>query len=96
MDAVFDRSQLRKLRDEFAVKAAGERPTTSLESIEWKGMHLHTRCVLLMVAGCDGDLQALGSRDWHELPPPERVQLVIAVRSMRAELMGLVALARHQ
>lgn len=78
------------------MKAAGEKPTTSLESIEWKAMHLYTRCVLMMHAGFDGNLEALGARDWHELPQPERVAIVLSVRSMRAELLGLVALARHQ
>jgi hypothetical protein len=73
------RSNLSKLRDEFAVRAAGEKPTTSLESVEWKRMHLHTRCVLLMVAGVDGDLEALGARDWHELPHPERVAILYAL-----------------
>jgi hypothetical protein len=98
VDSVLDaqRKQLKKLRDEAAVRAAGEKPTTSLESIEWKKMHIYTRSCLLLFAGVDGDLEALASRDWHELPQPERVQIVLGIRSLRSELLGLVALARHQ
>jgi hypothetical protein len=97
-DSLLDaqRKQLKKLRDEAAVRVAGEKPTTSLESIEWKKMHVYTRSCLLLFAGVDGDLEALASRDWHELPQPERVQIVLGIRSLRAELLGLVALARHQ
>lgn len=93
--AVFDRSKLLKLRDEFAAKEDGRRATTSLESIEWQRLRTGTRVLMLLVAGCDGDLEALALRDWHELPRPEQLAVHIAVRGMRSELLGLVALARH-
>jgi len=97
-ESAFDlqRQQLKKLRDEAAVRAAGGKATTSLESIEWQRMHVYTRSCLLLFAGCDGDLEALASRGWHELPTPERVQVVLGIRQLRGQLLGLVALARHQ
>lgn len=89
------RKNLVELRDKFAVKAAAGTPTTSLESIEWQKLHITTRMLLLVFAGCDGELETLSARDWHELPQPERFALVVSIRRMRGELMGLVALARH-
>lgn len=89
------RLDLIKLRDSFAVKAAGAKPTTSLESIEWKRLSVQTRMLLLVFSGVDGELETLALRDWHELPRPEQHVLILSIRRMRSEFMGLVALARH-
>ena len=51
--------------------------------------------LMLLVAGVDGDLDALALRNWHELPRPEQCAVNISIRGLRAELLGLVALARH-
>jgi hypothetical protein len=95
--AVFDRSKLTALRDEFAAKSAGLIRTTSLESIEWARLHVQTRMLMLLVAGVDGDsdnLEGLALRDWHELPRPEQMAVRISIRGIRSELLGLVALTR--
>lgn len=92
--AVFDRSKLTALRDEFAAKSAGTIRTTSLESLEWERLHVQTRMLMLLVSGVDGNLDALALRDWHELPRPEQMAVRISIRGMRSELLGLVALTR--
>jgi hypothetical protein len=89
------RLRLRQLRDEFKALSLGHKPTTSLESIEWERLHLHTRMLILMAAGVDGDLESLALRNWHELPRPEQQAVNIEIRGLRNQLMGLVALARH-
>lgn len=94
--ALAGRALLHKLRDEFAVKNAGARTTTSLESIEWKKLRVQTRILMLVTAGIDGDdLDGMARKDWHEFPRPEQLALHIAFRSMRNELMDLIALVRH-
>lgn len=93
--AVFDRSKLLKLRDEFAVKNEWGRATTSLESIEWEKLHIQTRILMLLDAGCDGELQDMAAKNWHELPRPEQLAVNLSIRRLRCELLGLVALARH-
>lgn len=94
-DLATARKKLTQLRDEAAVRAAGERPSTSLESIEWKRLSIQTRTLLIIFAGIDGDLDSLALRDWHEMPRPEQFQLILSIRRMRGEFMDLVALARH-
>lgn len=89
------RKKLQQLRDEAAVRSKGYKPTTSLESIEWKRLSVQTRTMLIIFAGIDGDLDQLAVRDWHEMPRPEQVQLVLIIRRMRCEFTDLVALVRH-
>jgi hypothetical protein len=93
-EAVFDRSKLSALRDEFAVRSADTIRTTSLESIEWARLHVQTRMLMLLVSGVDGDLDGLALRNWHELPRPEQMAVRLAIRGLRSELLGLVALTR--
>lgn len=95
LEVAKQRKKLLELRDKFAAKDAWGYVPTSLESIEWQKLHVTTRMLLLVFTGCDGELETLALRDWHELPQPERFALVVSVRRMRGELMGLVALARH-
>lgn len=92
---LFDRDKLTKLRDEFAVRAAGKVHTTSLESIEWQRMHVQTRILLLVAAGIDGELEPMALKDWQEYPPPERLALRGAIRHLRREMFELVGLARY-
>lgn len=94
--ALFGRELLLKLRDDARIHAAGKRPTTSLESIEWDRLRVQTRILMIVTAGIDGeDLDAMAKKDWHEFPRPEQLALHIAFRSMRNELMDLIALVRH-
>lgn len=94
--ALEGRALLLKLRDEFAVKNAGARPTTSLESIEWAKLRVQTRVLMLVSAGIDGDdLYGMAEKNWHEFPRPEQLALHSAFRFMRNEMMDLIALVRH-
>lgn len=94
--ALQGRELLLKLRDDARIHAAGKRPTTSLESIEWDRLRVQTRILMLVTAGIDGDdLDAMAQKDWHEYPRPEQLALHIAFRSMRNEMMNLIALVRH-
>lgn len=90
---VLDR--LMQLRDDMARKASQGR-FADAASCEWRSLPRSWREDLLTLAGVGEDLdtlQQLAGRDWHEIPPPERMRIGGVVRSAKRNLTGLVALA---
>lgn len=88
-------SRLMALRDEFVrINSMGRFHDAA--SREWRKLPHTWRTVLLLVAGAGegvDDLAALASREWLELPPPERDSVRGVVRTAKAHLGRLVALA---
>ncbi|WP_139019227.1 hypothetical protein [Acidovorax radicis] len=79
------------LRDEF-VKVASQKRWSDAESREWARMAETHRMVLMLLAGLDGDLEALAQRGWRELPEPERERVKSEARFARREFSRLHAL----
>ena len=48
---------------------------------------------MLLLAGVDGDLADLATRDWRELPGPEREAIKSEVRAAKAAFSRLVSLS---
>lgn len=97
--AAFARAQhkarLMTLRDEFVhINSMGRFHDAA--SREWRKLPHTWRATLLLVAGVGvdvDDLNTLASRDWQELPPPERDDVRGVVRSAKRHLGRLTALA---
>lgn len=66
-----DRAKLSALRAEFASRASGGRYVCA-RSKEWAVLPLEFRFAVLLMAGIDGDMDALTRRAWREMPLPER------------------------
>lgn len=84
------RAKLGALRDEFARNKVERGPG------QWRGLHIETRVVLLMLAGIDPtgdqDLTTLAARDWREFTPPEQAAIRTAGNAMRWQLNGAATL----
>lgn len=80
------------LRDEYTKLATGGRVSDS-ESREWAGLETGHKMAMLLLAGVDGELVELASRDWRELPAPERDTIKREVRSAKAAFSRLMALS---
>ena len=88
-------THLMKLRDELTRKASHGR-FADAAACEWRSLPRSWREDLLTLAGVGEDietLQQLAGRDWHEIPPPERLRVSGVVRGAKRHLSGLVALA---
>ena len=83
------------LRDEF-VRIATDGRFVDAASREWRTIPVVWRMALVMMAGAGDDsesLERLASRDWREMPPPERDSLRGIVRGAKKHLGRLSALA---
>ena len=88
-------NKLAALRDEF-VRIATDGRFVDSASREWRGIPMNWRMALVLVAGLGGKAESpaiLASREWREMPPPEREALRAMVRSAKRHLGGLTALA---
>ncbi len=84
-----------ELRDEF-VRIASDGRFVDAASREWRGIPMVWRMALVMMAGAGDDtesLESLASREWREMPPPERDSLRGIVRGAKKHLGRLTALA---
>ncbi|MDR6152163.1 hypothetical protein QF021_000252 [Acidovorax delafieldii] len=84
-----------ELRDEF-VRIASDGRFVDAASREWRGIPMVWRMALVMMAGAGDDtesLENLASREWREMPPPERESLRGIVRGAKKHLGRLTALA---
>ena len=80
------------LRDEYTQLATRGRQSDS-ESREWSGLSVGHRMAMLLLAGVDGDLADLATRDWRELPGPEREAIKSEVRAAKAAFSRMVSLS---
>lgn len=83
-----------ELRDEF-VRIASDGRFVDAASREWRGIPMVWRMALVMLAGAGDDtesLESLASREWREMPPPERDSLRGIVRGAKQHLGRLTAL----
>ena len=88
-------NKLAALRDEF-VRIATDGRFVDSASREWRGIPMNWRMALVLMAGLGVEtesIESLASRDWREMPPPEREALRSMVRSAKRHLGGLTALA---
>ena len=85
------RKQFERLRKAYC-KQTG-RGYIDAENQEWFALPEEMRMVILLVAQVSGNLPDLVSRDWRETPPPERVAIKAATRSIKRHSGQLVALA---
>ncbi|UYL85442.1 hypothetical protein gp40 [Acidovorax phage Alfacinha1] len=85
---------LMALRDEFVIRSSSSK-FRDAASLEWRGLPLRWRMVLVMVAGVglEDDLSTLASRDWQEMPPPEQQALRSEIRLAKRHLSRITALA---
>lgn len=79
------------LRDEF-VTISSQKRWSDAESREWARLSETHRMALMLLAGVDGDINALAQRTWRELPEPERLALKAEARFARTEFSRLHAL----
>ena len=88
-------NKLAALRDEF-VRIATDGRFVDSASREWRGIPMNWRMALVLMAGLGDEAESpaiLASREWREMPPPEREALRGMVRSAKRHLGGLTALA---
>lgn len=85
------RKRMKELSAEYR-KQSG-RGYVDAENQEWFSLPMDLRMAILLLAGVDGDLQALANRDWRETPPPERAAIKTASRAIKRHSGRLVALA---
>ena len=85
------RERLRILRDGLLQKASAGR-WHDAESKEWSHIGHEQRVMLMMLAGIDGDLDALAARAWREFTPPERSAIKSEVRTAKRAFVRLSAL----
>ena len=88
-------NKLAALRDEF-VRIATDGRFVDSASREWSGIPMNWRMALVLMAGLGDEAESpaiQASREWREMPPPEREALRAMVRSAKRHLGGLTALA---
>lgn len=85
------RKQFEELRKKYRRQSG--RGYIDAENQEWFGLPEELRMVILLLARVSGNLPDLVSRDWRETPPPERVAIKAATRSIKRHSGQLVALA---
>ena len=88
-------NKLAALRDEF-VRIATDGRFVDSASREWRGIPMNWRMAMVLMAGLGDEAESpaiLASREWREMPPPEREALRAMVRSAKRHLGGLTALA---
>lgn len=66
-------------------------PDEQREAREWAAMSGVHRTLAHMMAGIDGDLDALADRPWRAIPDPERDALRDATRGLMLAYRGFVA-----
>ena len=88
-------NKLAALRDEF-VRIASDGRFVDCASREWRGIPMNWRMALVLMAGLGDEAESpasLASREWREMPPPEREAVRGIVRGAKRHLGGLTALA---
>lgn len=85
------RQRLRTLRDELLQKASGG-VWFDGESREWARISHEHRMMVMMLAGIDGDLDALASRAWREFTPAERAAVKGEMRAAKRTFSAVAAL----
>ncbi|GKS93206.1 hypothetical protein [Acidovorax sp. SUPP2825] len=87
--------RLVELRDEY-VRGSSRGKFRDAASLEWRGLPIRWRMVLVMVAGIGlevDELSTLASRDWQEMPPPEQDALRTEIRLAKKHFTRITALA---
>lgn len=84
-------ARLASLRDHFVHKATAG-VWSDAETREWARVGDEQRVMLMLLAGIDGDLQALAKRAWREFTPPERQAIKGEIRVAKRVFAGLAAL----
>ena len=88
-----ERPKLMLLRDAAALSEAG-RSSSTMQAVEWGRLHTMSRVVFLLTAGIDGENEALATKSWGEFNPVEKAAIQVAMRGLRASLIGAQALCR--
>ncbi|MBF5006972.1 hypothetical protein [Diaphorobacter caeni] len=86
--------RLCELSDEYTAQSTEGRFNDSA-SREWKSIPLNWRANMLLRAGLGvglDSLDVLASRNWYEMPPPERSAISKQVRDAKQYFKGLMAL----
>ena len=89
------RAHLTRLRDE-TIELASRGRYLNAAGREWGRLPGNWRMALLLIVGIGSDsdnLITLASRDWREMPQPEREQLQAVAREAKLHLGRLTALA---
>lgn len=79
------RDRLQQLKNEIVSAATGGRHRCA-RSKEWAALPLEFRFAVLLMAGIDGDMDALARRAWREMPTPERDAIRGVMRNFAAVL----------
>lgn len=85
------RAQLRDIAEQIRADITG-RQKVDARTREWASMLLEYRMALLLLAGVDGDLQALARKAWGEFTDDEKIALRVSMRGMFAALEQSVSL----
>lgn len=88
------KNKLHILRDEAKLRADNSSRSCCL-SHEWAGMSREHKIVFLMLAGVDGEVDAIAGRDWKEYAPPEIAALQLSIRQMQRSMLHVTALTRR-
>ena len=83
------REHLRRIAEETRARQAETRE--GMEAREWAAVPMPHKVIALMLAGVDGDLDALADRPWRAVPPPEREAIRGAMRDAMLAYRGMVA-----
>lgn len=81
LDVPSIRERLRGVAEKIRADIAG-REAVDARVREWAAMPIEYRMALLLLAGVDGDLQALGRKAWSEFTEPEKLAVQVALRGM--------------
>ena len=65
-----------------------------MQAVEWGRLYTTSRVVFLLMAGIDGENEALATKNWGEFNPVEQAAIQVAMRGLRASLIGAQALCR--
>lgn len=83
------RAQLARIAEEMREHASESRDAA--EAREWARMAGVHRTLAHVVAGIDGDIEALADRPWRAIPDPEREALREGMRGLMLAYRGFVA-----
>lgn len=85
------KAQLRDRAEQIRADILG-RQKVDARTREWASILLEYRMALLLLAGVDGDLQALARKAWGEFTDDEKIALRVSMRGMFAALEQSVSL----
>jgi hypothetical protein len=75
------------LRSEFSVKS-------SMDALEWSRMNVGLKMAVLMLAGVDGEVEAIAGKDFREFTPMECAAIRSQLREIRTAIIASPALVR--